>query len=76
MNVKLTSHFAGNKVTRLDFELAEAMNNSYFLTAGRYSLAPLLDEKAWSTLKIFFGSFVAISFLFKFMTGPNTEIIP
>jgi pterin-4a-carbinolamine dehydratase len=26
VDVRLTSHFAGNKVTRLDFELAEAMN--------------------------------------------------
>ena len=76
VNVKLTSHFAGNKVTRLDFEVAEAMNNSYFLTAGRYKLAPFLDEKAWSTIKIFFGTCVAISFLFKFMTGPDTEIVP
>lgn len=75
VNVKLTSHFAGNKVTRLDFELAEAMNNSYFLTSGRYNLAPLLDEKAWSSLKILFGSFVALSFLFKFVTGPNSEIV-
>lgn len=43
VNVKLTSHFAGNKVTRLDFELAEAMNNSYFLTAGRFTRGGFSD---------------------------------
>lgn len=75
VNVKLTSHFASNKVTRLDFELAEAMNNSYFLTAGRYRIAPLLDEKAWSTLKILFGGFVGLSFFYKFTTGPDYEIV-
>ena len=75
VNVKLTSHFADNKVTRLDFELAEAMNNSYFLTNGRYLIAPILDEKGWSTMKILFGSLVALSFFFKFATGPSTELV-
>ena len=74
VNVKLTSHFAGNKVTRLDFELAEAMNNSHFLTAGRYSVAPYLNEKSWSTLKILFGGFVAFSFVIRFLTGPNSDV--
>ena len=46
VNVKLTSHFAGNKVTRLDFELAEAMNNSYSLTFGKFSRSAY-DEKYW-----------------------------
>ena len=32
VNVRLTSHFAGNKVTRLDFQLAEAMNEAYSMT--------------------------------------------
>ncbi len=32
VEVRLTSHFAGNKVTRLDFQLAEAMNEAYSIT--------------------------------------------
>jgi pterin-4a-carbinolamine dehydratase len=71
VNVKLTSHFAGNRVTRLDFELAEAMNNSYFLTAGRFSRGPLADEKLWSTIRILVGSFVALSFFYTFVTRPG-----
>ena len=69
VNVKLTSHFAGNKVTRLDFELAEAMNNSYFLTFGKFSHGGY-SEQTWSTLRILVGSFVALSFFFTFVTGP------
>ena len=67
----MTSHFAGNRVTRLDFELAEAMNNSYFLTAGRFSRSPLADEKLWSTIRILVGSFVALSFFYTFVTRPS-----
>ena len=74
VNVKLTSHFAGNRVTRLDFELAEAMNNSYFLTAGKFSRSPLQDEKLWSTIRILVGSVVALSFFFKFVTGPSYSL--
>ena len=75
VNVKLTSHFAGNRVTRLDFELAEAMNNSYFLTAGKFSRSPLHDEKLWSTIRILVGSFVAFSFFFTYVTSPATTLI-
>ena len=32
INVKLTSHFAGNTVSLLDYELAEHMNKSYNVT--------------------------------------------
>lgn len=65
VNVKLTSHFAGNKVTRLDFELAEAMNNSYLLTFGKFKRANFFNEQSILTLKILFGSLVAISFIFQ-----------
>lgn len=74
VNVKLTSHFAGNRVTRLDFELAEAMNNSYFLTKGQFSRSPFADEKLWSTVRILVGSFVALSFIFTYVTSPAATL--
>jgi len=76
VNVKLTSHFAGNKVTRLDFELAEAMNNSYLLTFGRYRRGTFFNESRISDLKILFGTFVALSFVFNLLVGPKYPIVP
>ena len=76
INVTLTSHFAGNKVTRLDFELAEAMNDAYSLTAGRHSMHPRFDTKQWASLKIGVGLFVLGSFIVKVATGSDYEERP
>ena len=73
INVTLTSHFAGNKVTRLDFELAEALNNAHALTAGRYSMHPRFDAKQWASLKIGIGMFVLGSFFLRLATGSKHE---
>ena len=51
LTVTLTSHFAGNKVTLFDFELAEEMNKQYALTKHDFRLYPLFSQKSW-------GSFV------------------
>ena len=40
VDVMLTSHFAGNTVTRLDFELAEAMNNAHDEVRGSFKMYP------------------------------------
>ena len=76
INVTLTSHFAGNKVTRLDFELAEALNNAYSLTAGRYRVHPRLDAGQWASVKIGVGMFVLGSFFLRLATGSNHEEKP
>ena len=73
INVTLTSHFAGNKVTRLDFELAEAMNNAYTLTAGHYRVHPRFDAGQWASLKIGVGMFVLGSFFLRLATGSDHE---
>ena len=65
VNVTLTSHFAGNKVTRLDYELAEALNNSYTITRGGYKQHPRFDDKQWASLKIGVGMFVLGSVIVK-----------
>jgi pterin-4a-carbinolamine dehydratase len=54
VNVTLTSHFAGNKVTLFDFQLAEHMNNQLQVSQKWYWRYPLLEEKSWSSIKIAF----------------------
>ena len=76
VNVTLTSHFAGNKVTRLDFELAEAMNDAYTLTAGRHQMHPRIDTKQWASFKIGVGVFVLGSVLLRLATGSDHEERP
>ena len=44
INVTLTSHFAGNKVTRLDFELGEEMNKQFAYASKRYSEYPRFER--------------------------------
>ena len=73
VNVKLTSHFADNTVTRLDFELAEAMNEAYTVTKGSFKPYPLFTVKEWASIKIGAGMFVLGVFAVKFMTGSNYE---
>lgn len=73
VNVTLTSHFAQNTVTRLDFELAEAMNNAYFETKGSFKMYPRFTESEWVSMKIGVGLFVLGVFFFKFTTGTKYE---
>ena len=45
VNVRLTSHFANNTVTRLDFELAEAMTNAYTEVRTCFKMYPWLNAQ-------------------------------
>ena len=62
MNIKLTSHFAGNKVTLFDFQLAEHMNKQQQITQKWFREHPFVGEKAWASWKIFIVSFVLFNF--------------
>ena len=73
VDVRLTSHFAGNTVTRLDFELAEAMNTANDEIRSGFKMYPMFTPEEWSSIKIGLGLFVFGSFAFKFMTGTNYE---
>jgi pterin-4a-carbinolamine dehydratase len=54
----LTSHFAGNKATLLDFQLAEAMNKAYKITLKEHNMFPYISEKTWASFKIWFTVFL------------------
>ena len=45
VSVRLTSHFAGNKVTLFDFELAENMNQAHKITLKEYSAYPWVSSR-------------------------------
>jgi len=76
VNVTLTSHFAGNKVTRLDFELAEAMNDEFTIVNNTYQMFPRIESKQWVSFKIAVGMLVGGLVFFRFVTGPNYELKP
>ena len=71
VNVRLTSHFAGNKVTRLDFQLAEAMNEAYNITLSTYSMFPWLSPSQWASIRIAAGSIALGLFAFRIYMGEN-----
>lgn len=52
--VTLTSHFANNKVTLFDFELAEQMNEQYIIIQKQFRMFPLITEGTWVSFKIWF----------------------
>lgn len=52
VSTKLTSHFAGNKVTLFDFELAEQMNDQYKITKSKFRMYPFLSSHQWSSVMI------------------------
>lgn len=62
VQVKLTSHFAGNKVTLFDFQLAEHMNQQYSVTQKWHRKYPFASDKTWASFKIFLVSFVLFNF--------------
>ena len=76
VHVTLTSHFAGNKVTRLDYELAEALNDSYTVTRGSYKQHPYMDAKEWASLKIGVGLFVLGSVIVKIAMNQENDPRP
>ncbi len=59
--MKLTSHFANNKVTLFDFQLAEHMNQQSQVTQKWFRKHPMMTDKAWSSWKIFIVAFFAIN---------------
>ena len=52
LDVKLTSHFANNTVTRLDFELAEAMNKQHAASAKAFNMYPRFESDQLVSLQI------------------------
>lgn len=74
VEVTLTSHFAGNKVTRLDFELAEAMNEQFERTLSSYKMFPTFNNYEWANLKIGLGLFVLGTVMWRVATGTGYEM--
>jgi pterin-4a-carbinolamine dehydratase len=66
INVRLTSHFAGNKVTLLDFQLAEHMNQQYQVTQKWHRQYPLVGAKTLATWQIALFGFIAFNFVLSF----------
>jgi pterin-4a-carbinolamine dehydratase len=63
VNVRLSSHFANNKVTLFDFQLAEHMNQQYKVTQKWFIQYPLISSKAYTSWKIALASFVIFNFV-------------
>ena len=73
IHVKLTSHFANNKVTLFDFELAEHMNQTYSDTVGSFKMFPRFQERQLVHACIGVGTFVALYSYFQWMTQYSYE---
>ena len=73
ITVKLTSHFAGNKVTIFDFELAEQMNLKYDNTLRTFKPYPWITEKQLLSLCIGVGTFVFAYSVFQLATAQEYE---
>jgi len=69
VSVKLTSHFAGNKVTLFDFQLAEHMNQQYKVTQRWFVKYPLISSASWTSLRVFLAFFVLGNLLFQLGTN-------
>lgn len=74
VDVTLTSHFAGNKVTRLDFELAEVCNEEFTKNVSTFKMFPRFDDKQWASLKIALGAFCLGVWAFRIATGPDHPV--
>ena len=72
IHVKLTSHFANNKVTLFDFELAEHMNTTYS-DCSSFTMFPRFQERQLVQACIGVGSFVALYSLFQWASSSKTE---
>ena len=73
VDVTLTSHFAGNKVTRLDFELAEEMNEQYERALSSFKMFPRFSNNEWASLKIGVGAFVLGTIIWRVATSSGYE---
>ena len=74
VHVTLTSHDAGNKVTRLDFELAEICNEEFAKTLSTFKIFPRFSTQEWATFRIGLFFFCSSVFLFKILTGPEYPV--
>lgn len=74
VQVNLTSHFAGNKVTRLDFELAEVMNEQYERTTQSFRMFPRFTDSQWASIKIATGVFVLGTVMWRISTSTGYEV--
>ena len=70
LNVKLTSHFADNAVTRLDFEMAEAMNMAFEETKISFRLHPRFTRQTHASIKIGLGLSLILLISLKFANFP------
>jgi hypothetical protein len=61
VNVTLTSHFAGNKVTLYDFQLAERMNQDFKVAAKQFKMFPVFSRSTWASILISFGAYLLIA---------------
>ena len=73
VSVKLTSHFADNTVTIMDFELAQQMNVAYNDTKGSFKMYPMFQEKSLVSLSIAVGGFVALYSFWNYITSSRME---
>jgi len=76
IHVKLTSHFANNKVTRLDFQMAEILNEEFAVAQSSFKMHPLFGTKEWASLKIAFGSLALGAFLLRMWMGHDLAKAP
>lgn len=67
MTCKLTSHFAGNKVTLFDFQLAEQMNKDFKITSKQHKMYPRMSAYQRYSILIFLGGFTLIGISISFM---------
>ena len=74
IDVKLTSHFADNTVTRLDFELAEAMNTAEVVANNKFVMHPWFTNAEWTTIKIFCAFSAVGIFWWRYFTTPAVEL--
>lgn len=68
VTVRLTSHFANNKVTLFDFELAEAMNKE-FKSSLKYNMFPRYTQTQYYSVGIALASTVILLGTYHFLTS-------
>ena len=66
VSVRLTSHFAGNKVTLFDFELAENMNQTY-KAAAKFNNFQRFDRRQILSVVVGAGSLAALMGVYTYM---------
>ena len=74
VNVRLTTHFAGNVVTILDYQLAEACNEAEQTTLASWQMHPRFSEGQILSLKIGLGVLALGLFGFRYFMSKNTPL--